>query len=86
VHRETGFFLIPAVTIPMRAIRGTAASSVIAFRDISLVAIEKLKDIMGMKAVLFTPAATRQRRKLSVDTRKRIDLKLTIFDQTDRAT
>jgi mRNA interferase RelE/StbE len=63
----------------MRAIRGTAASSVIAFRDISLVAIEKMYDIMGMKAVLFTPAATRQWRKLSADTRKRIDLKLTIY-------
>lgn len=32
-----------------------------------------------MKAVLFTPAATRQWLKLSTEIRKRIDAKLTIY-------
>jgi mRNA interferase RelE/StbE len=32
-----------------------------------------------MKAVSFTPAAIRQWRKLSVDIRKRVDTKLTIY-------
>ena len=34
---------------------------------------------MSMKAVAFTPAATRQWLKLSADIRKRIDGKLTIY-------
>ena len=34
---------------------------------------------MGTKAVSFTPAAVRQWRKLSADTRKRIDAKLMIY-------
>ena len=34
---------------------------------------------MPMKAVSFTPAATRQWRNLSTDIRKRIDLKLTTY-------
>ncbi len=32
-----------------------------------------------MKAAFFTPAATRQWRKLSADIRKRIDAKLTVY-------
>jgi mRNA-degrading endonuclease RelE of RelBE toxin-antitoxin system len=35
-----------------------------------------------MKAVSFTPAAFRQWRKLSVDIRKRVDAKLTIYATT----
>jgi mRNA interferase RelE/StbE len=37
---------------------------------------------MRMKAVSFTPAAFRQWRKLSVDIRKRVDAKLTIYATT----